>query len=141
MDGIIGGRYPEPVLPQPQCAGISLIESRKHSHAIAVRPARNFAIVLVSAPDLKTARLIANTVLTARLAACANLLPKLESHYWWQGKLEHSNEVLILFKTTRSKLGALEKLVLARHPYDTPEFIAIPLDSGTPRYLDWIASM
>ena len=105
-----------------------------------MKSARNFAIVLVTAPDLKTARALACAALDARLVACANLVPKLESHYWWQGKLERSNEVLILFKTTKGKLGALEKLVLANHPYDTPEFIAIPLDSGTPRYLDWIAS-
>src|SRR5882672_4361538 len=105
-----------------------------------MKPARDFAIVLVTAPDLKTARSIAKIALTAKLAACANLLPKLESHYWWQGKLERSDEVLILFKTTRSKLGTLEELVLARHPYDTPEFIAISLHSGTARYLDWIAS-
>ena len=105
-----------------------------------MKSARNFAIVLVTAPDLKTARALARAALDARLVACANLVPKLESHYWWQGKLERSNEVLILFKATKVKLGALEKLVLANHPYDTPEFIAIPLDSGTPRYLDWIAS-
>jgi len=105
-----------------------------------MKAARNFAIVLVTAPDLKTARALARAALDARLVACANLVPKLESHYWWQGKLERSNEVLILFKTTKVKLGALEKLVLASHPYDTPEFIALPIDSGTPRYLDWLTS-
>lgn len=105
-----------------------------------MKSARNFAIVLVTAPDLKTARALARAALDARLVACANLIPKLESHYWWQGKVERSNEVLILFKTTKPKLAALEKLILARHPYDTPEFIALPLTSGTPRYLDWIAS-
>ena len=67
-----------------------------------MKAARNFAIVLVTAPDLKTARALARAALGARLAACANLVPKLESHYWWQGKLERSNEALILFKTTRS---------------------------------------
>jgi periplasmic divalent cation tolerance protein len=105
-----------------------------------MKSARRFAIVLVTAPSLKTARALARSALDARLVACANLIPKLESHYWWQGKLERSNEVLILFKTTRTKLTALERLVLARHPYDTPEVIALPLDSGTPRYLDWITS-
>jgi periplasmic divalent cation tolerance protein len=105
-----------------------------------MKAARNFAVVLVTAPDLKTARVLARAALHARLVACANLIPKLESHYWWEDKLERSNEVLILFKTTKGKLGRLEKLILARHPYDTPEFIAIPLDSGTPRYLDWITS-
>jgi len=105
-----------------------------------MRSARRFAIVVVTAPNLKTARSLARTALDARLVACANLIPKIESHYWWQGKLEHGKEVLILFKTTRTKLAALEKLVLARHPYDTPEFIALPIDSGTRRYLDWITS-
>jgi periplasmic divalent cation tolerance protein len=105
-----------------------------------MKAARNFAIVLVTAPDLKTARALARVALDARLVACANLIPKLESHYRWEGKLERSNEVLVLFKTTKGKLGRLEKLILGRHPYDTPEFIAIPLDSGTPRYLDWITS-
>jgi periplasmic divalent cation tolerance protein len=113
---------------------------RKHSPLPVMKSARNFAIVLVTAPNLKLARALARAALDARLVACANLMPGLESHYWWQGKLERSNEVLILFKTTKSKLGALERRILARHPYDTPEFIALPLDSGTARYLDWITS-
>jgi periplasmic divalent cation tolerance protein len=119
---------------------ICLPATRKHSPLTPMKAARNFAVVLVTAPDLKTARVLARAALHARLVACANLIPKLESHYWWEDKLERSNEVLILFKTTKGKLGRLEKLILARHPYDTPEFIAIPLDSGTPRYLDWITS-
>ena len=105
-----------------------------------MKSARVFAIVLVTAPDLKTARALAKAALEARLVACANLIPKLESHYWWQGRIERSAEVLILFKTARGKLAALEKLVLARHPYDTPEFITLPLESGTPRYLAWLAA-
>jgi periplasmic divalent cation tolerance protein len=119
---------------------ICLPASRKPSPLPVMKSARRFAIVLVTAPSLQTARSLSRAALDARLVACANLIPKLESHYWWQGKLERSNEVLILFKTTRTKLAALEKLVLARHPYDTPEVIALPLDSGTPRYLDWIIS-
>ena len=119
---------------------IYLPAPRKHSPLTPMKAARNFAVVLVTAPDLKTARALARAALHARLVACANLIPKLESHYWWEDKLERSNEVLVLFKTTKSKLGRLEKLILARHPYDTPEFIAIPLDSGTPRYLDWLTS-
>ncbi len=97
-------------------------------------------IVLTTLPADADGAAFARTLVEERLAACAQIHPRIESHYWWQGKLERSNEVLILFKTTKTKLAALEKLVLARHPYDTPEFIALPLDSGTPRYLDWIAS-
>ena len=99
---------------------------------------RRYAVVLVTAPDLKTARKLAKAVLQSRLAACANLVPKVESHYWWQGKLESSPEVLILFKTTRAVLPALEKNILTHHPYDTPEFVVLPLAAGNERYLAWL---
>jgi periplasmic divalent cation tolerance protein len=98
----------------------------------------NCYIVLVTAPDMKTARLLAKEILKARLAACANILPKIESHFWWQDKLNQCSEALILFKTTRQALNALEEKALSLHPYDTPEIVAVKLDSGTPRYLDWV---
>jgi periplasmic divalent cation tolerance protein len=101
-------------------------------------PAAKFTIVLVTAPDLKTARALAKAALSARLIACANLVPKIESHYWWQGKIESSAEVLLVLKTQKSKLAALEKLVLAQHPYDTPEFLVLPLSAGNEKYLDWL---
>ena len=97
-----------------------------------------FAEVQVTAPDLKTARRLARLALEARLIACANLVPKIESHYRWQGKLERGSEILMVMKTTRSRLAALEKLILANHPYDTAEFIILPLTGGAKRYLDWI---
>ena len=104
-----------------------------------MKTAVQFRLVLVTAPDLKTARKLAKSALAARLVACANLVPKLESHYWWQGKLERSTEVLLLLKTTRTNLARLEKLILAEHPYDTPEFITLKLDMGNQRYLAWLA--
>src|ERR1035438_10709508 len=104
-----------------------------------MNPAANFAIVLVTAPDLKTARALANAALSARLIACANLVPKIESHYRWQGRIESGKEVLLILKTQKSKLAALEQLVLARHPYDTPEFLVLPLSAGSKKYLDWLA--
>ncbi|SPE54355.1 Divalent-cation tolerance protein CutA [Verrucomicrobia bacterium] len=96
------------------------------------------SLVLVTAPDLATARKLARAALEARLIACANLVPKIESHYRWQGKLESGAEVLLLLKTTQGHLSRLEKLILARHPYDTPEFIVLPLSGGSRRYLDWV---
>lgn len=95
-------------------------------------------LVLVTAPDLKTARTLTQAALTAKLAAGANLLPRLESHYWWRGKLERRAEVLMLLKTTRTQLKALEKLILAEHPYDTAEFVVLSLEAGTAKYLAWI---
>ena len=103
-----------------------------------MKTARLFTLILVTAPNRKTARALTRAALEARLVACANLVPAIESHYWWQGKLEQSNEILIVFKTIKSNLGALEKLILAQHPYDTPEIIALPIATGTERYLRWI---
>jgi periplasmic divalent cation tolerance protein len=97
------------------------------------------SLLLVTAPNSKVARQLARIALKARLIACANLVPKLESHYWWQGKIETSREVLMIMKTSRKHLRALEKLVVAKHPYDTPEFLALPLAGGSERYLNWIA--
>jgi periplasmic divalent cation tolerance protein len=102
--------------------------------------AANFRIVLVTAPDLKTARHLARAALQARLIACANLIPKIESHYWWQGKIEHGAEVLLVLKTTTTRLASLEKLIVAEHPYDTPEFLVLPVLGGNRRYLDWIST-
>ena len=97
----------------------------------------NFSIVLVTAPDLKTARRLARAALKAKLVACVNLLPKIESHYWWQGKLERGSEVLMILKTTRRALRKLETLVLRLHPYDTAEIVVLPVSRGSERYLAW----
>ena len=103
-----------------------------------VKSAAKFNVVLVTAPDLKTARLLAKAALRANLIACANLVPGVESHYWWRGKLESGTEVLLVLKTRKSKLAALEKQILAMHPYDTPEFLVLPLLAGNQRYLAWL---
>jgi periplasmic divalent cation tolerance protein len=104
-----------------------------------MKSAAGFVLVCVTAPDLKVARRLARAALEGRLIACANLLPAIESHYWWKGKIETASEVLMLMKTARSRVAALEKLILEKHPYDTPEFLVLPLRSGSARYLRWIA--
>jgi periplasmic divalent cation tolerance protein len=98
-----------------------------------------FLLVLVTAPDSKVARVLAQAALKERLAACVNLLPKIESHYWWQGKIEAGSEVLMVIKTRAGSLKALERLVLTRHPYDVPEFVVLPILAGNKRYLGWWA--
>jgi periplasmic divalent cation tolerance protein len=94
-------------------------------------------MVMVTAPNSKTARKLARLALSKRLAACANIIPGLESHYWWQGKIERGAELLILFKTRKSLLPGLSALIKAEHPYDTPEIVAIAVDAVEKRYLRW----
>ena len=105
-----------------------------------MKRASQYAVVLITSPDLRVARVLAKAALTERLVACANLIPKIESHYWWQGRIESSTEVLVIFKTTKAKLKALEKLVLEKHPYDIPEFIVLPISAGNQPNLDWVKS-
>jgi periplasmic divalent cation tolerance protein len=104
-----------------------------------MKSAAQFHIVLVTAPGRAIARRLANSALQARLAACANLISGVESRYWWRGRLESSAEVLVIFKTVKRHLRKLEKLILDNHPYDTPEFVVLPLAGGNGRYLDWLA--
>jgi len=108
-------------------------------YLIPVKSAAPFALVLVTAPNLKTARALAKAVVQAKLAACVNLVPRIESHYRWKGRIESAAEVLLLIKARRSQLPALEKLVLASHPYDTPEFLVVSLKAGSAGYLAWLA--
>lgn len=100
---------------------------------------QDYCVVLVTAPDLDGARKLARAALEARLVACANLLPGIESHFWWRGELESDPEILIFMKTSFSCLDDLEVLVLKNHPYDTPEIIAVPIEAGHSRYLAWIS--
>jgi periplasmic divalent cation tolerance protein len=117
-----------------------LLPSRKCLPLSSMRSAASFAMVLVTAPDLRSARALAGAALAARLVACVNLVPRIESHYWWKGKIESGTEVLLVLKTRRSHLATLEKVILKEHPYNTPEFLVISLTSGTRRYLEWLAA-
>ena len=95
-------------------------------------------IAFVTAPNIETARKIARLTLEQGLTACANILPLIESIYWWEEKLETSSEVLIIFKTTSDRQLQLRECVLANHPYEVPEFVAFNIDQGSEPYLQWI---
>jgi len=123
---------------QPLTHPLSLVASRAGGYSRGVKSAAKFCLVLVTAPDLKTARALARAALRDKLIACANLAPRIESHYWWQGRIESGAEVLMLMKTSRARLVALEKLILEKHPYDTPEFLVLPLQKGSGKFLDWL---
>jgi len=99
----------------------------------------NFAVILVTASEIDLARRLAKAALEGKLVACANIVPTIESHYWWEGKLEISEEVLIIFKTRQEHISELERVVRKIHTYDTPEFVALPLTAGSRKYLAWLA--
>ncbi len=99
-----------------------------------------YRVVLVTAPKITVARKLAKLVLEERLAACVNIVRDVESHYWWEGKVCCDAEVLLVMKTANARLKALAKQVLEAHPYDTPQFVVLPIEAGSKRYLDWIGA-
>lgn len=99
---------------------------------------RQHVVVLVTAPDLKSAKALASAALEARLAACVNVIPKIESFFWWEGKLQKADEAQMVFKTTLAKVTELEKLIEEKHSYDTPEFLVLPAVGGNSQYLEWL---
>ena len=103
------------------------------------REARNKRVVFVTCPARALARKIARAVVQKRLAACVNvILSPVESLYRWKGKLEKAREYLLVMKTTVRHLAELEREVARLHSYDVPEFIALPITEGSPRYLSWL---
>jgi len=96
-------------------------------------------LVLSTFPDLATARRISRQLVEEHCAACANILPQVESIYWWQGKVESGNETVVLFKTSAARFGAFETSLRQLHPYEVPEIIAVQIDAGLPEYLQWVA--
>ncbi len=95
-------------------------------------------IVLCTVPDTDTGNRLAALLVEAGHAACVNLVPGLTSTYRWQGKLQQDRESLLIIKTRRDRFDAVQKALLAQHPYELPEIIAVPISAGLPAYLTWI---
>ena len=96
-------------------------------------------VVLMTAPDGRAARRLANVLVDERLAACVTRIGGARSVYRWKGRVEESSEILLIAKTRRAVLPAFLKRVQALHPYDVPEILALPLVGGNPAYLSWLA--
>src|ERR1700688_2805338 len=100
----------------------------------------HYIIVLVTAKDKKEAEKISRGLLEAKLIACANIIEGVQSLFWWQGKIDSSNEVLLVLKTKKILFNKISTKVKSLHSYQTPEIIALPLVAGCKDYLDWISS-
>ena len=102
-----------------------------------VRSSR-FAVLFSTAGNLDEATRIAEHLVERRLVACVNLIPMVHSIYWWDNKVNRDQEVLLILKTEKRKIGEIEKTVRSLHSYQTPELIALPLVSGLQEYLKWM---
>jgi len=101
---------------------------------------RNILLVFCACPESLTAERLASGLVERKLAACVNVLPAISSVFYWKGKLEKEQEVLLLIKTTQQRFEALRDWLVETHPYENPEVIALDVAAGTDQYLDWVAS-
>jgi periplasmic divalent cation tolerance protein len=102
-------------------------------------PSGDLLLVWMTVPNRKTALKLSHLLVDGRLAACVNILPGLQSRYWWKGKVETASEDLLVAKTTKAQWAKLESVVRKNHPYEICEVIAWPLERGSAPYFKWIA--
>lgn len=96
--------------------------------------------VYVTATDEGEAKTIAKTVVEERLAACANLLGKVQSFYWWEGKMCEGDETALVLKTSEARKSALIERIRQLHSYDVPCIVCLPVADGNPDFIEWIYS-
>jgi len=96
-------------------------------------------IILTHLPDRESAVGLAQALVAKRLAACVNILAECTSIYRWEGSIRMATEVPLLIKTSSSAYSQLEAKIRANHPYELPEILSVPIGSGLPAYLDWVA--
>src|SRR5438067_5002276 len=96
-------------------------------------------LALSTFPDAETAQRISNQLVTEKFVACANILPAVESIYRWKGKVESGNETLVFFKLSEDRQSDFQNKLQSLHPYEVPEIIFVPISSGLPEYLRWVA--
>jgi len=100
--------------------------------------AEKILLALSTFPDRETAQRISNELVTDKFAACANILPAVDSIYRWKEKIETGNETLVFFKVSEDRQSAFQEKLRSLHPYDVPEIIFVPVTSGLPEYLNWV---
>ena len=101
--------------------------------------AEKILLALSTFPDAEAARQISDQLVTERFAACANILPSVESIYRWKDKIESGNETLVFFKVSDDRQLAFQDKLRSLHPYDVPEIIFVPIAGGLPEYLQWVS--
>ena len=99
-----------------------------------------YIVLFITTPTTEEAQRISRVLLEQRKVACVNIVPRVSSLFWWQGKIDSAQESLLIVKTTASQLNELVTLVKEIHSYDVPEIIAMPIVGGNQDYLEWIGN-
>ena len=95
-------------------------------------------VALVTCASFEEAEKLAKGILEGRLAACVNVVKAVESFFWWEGKIDHAQETLLIIKTESARFEELEQYVKGHHSYQVPEIILLPVDKGHRPYLNWV---
>ena len=101
---------------------------------------KDYLVVFITTGNAAEAERIADVLVSSRKAACVNILPHVDSRFWWQGKIDSADEALLIVKTKTSLLDELVSLVKENHSYEVAEIIALPIVGGNRDYLMWIDS-
>lgn len=99
---------------------------------------RRVLVVLITTSNRREARRIAEAAVRSKLAACANVVPGVTSIFRWKGRVQKSQETLVIMKTSARQYSALESLVHSKHTYEVPEIIALNVERGLRPYLEWV---
>lgn len=97
-----------------------------------------YNIIFMTASSPEEARKITDKLLNEKMIACANVIPKVESRYWWEGKIETSNEALVIMKTVEGNFKKIEEKIKEIHSYEVPEIISVGISGGSEEYFRWI---
>jgi periplasmic divalent cation tolerance protein len=97
-----------------------------------------YSACITTVSNDEVARKLARSIVEARLAACVNIIPGITSIYEWQSTIHEDNEIILMIKTRREYVPQLIEFVKKTHPYEVPELIELPINSGNPDYLKWI---
>ena len=95
-------------------------------------------VVLSTCANEEEGEKLARLLVEAKLAACVSVIPRMRSFYWWQGKIESSNECLLVVKSSRALFDSVKDVLASAHSYEVPEVVAMPIVEGSENYMSWL---
>lgn len=115
-----------------------IIEMPENELILKEREMSEYRVVFTTASNVAEAEKIADCLLNNKQAACINIFEKVMSRYWWEGKIEKTEEAMMIIKTKRENINKVIEIIKKEHSYKVPEIIALPIMEGNPDYLKWI---